>query len=146
MPPFRTVHGGRAGPHAVGILVPPGNRTLVVLRPRALDLDLVLVQRGDDEHHAGFMEMPRQQAGVDAQKLAQALIGWASGGAGQVDTAAADGGDGYWVRVEVDTFPLIACARLPGQPYRPKLFATLPEAERTADELRALLCPAVDAN
>jgi hypothetical protein len=146
MPPFRTVHGGRAGPRAVGILVPPGNRTLVVLRPRALELDLVLVRRGPGDGAAGFMEMPRQQAGVDAQKLAQALVSWASGGAGQVEAFAADDGDGYWIRVEVETFPLLACARLPGQPYRPKVFATLEEAERMADELRSVLCPPVDAN
>lgn len=147
MPPFRTVHGGRAGPRAVGVLVPPGNRTLVVLRPRALDLDLVLVRRGpDDVSSSGFMEMSRQQAGVDAQKLAQALVTWASGGPGQVEAVTADDDGGYWVRVEVETFPLITCARLPGQPYRPKVFGTLEEAERTADDLRAVLCPPTDAN
>jgi hypothetical protein len=131
----------------VGILVPPGNRTLIVLRPRALDIDLVLVRPGrDDGDRPGFMEMTRQQAGVDAQKLAQALVSWAGGGAGQVEALAADDGEGYWVQVEVETFSLIACGRLPGQPYRPRAFGTLEEAERTADELRAVLCPPADAN
>ena len=112
MPPFRTVHGGRAGPRAVGVLVPPGSRTLIVLRPRALDVDLVLLRPDADEGTgSGFMEMTRQQAGVDAQKLAQALVNWANGGSGCVEVVPADE-DRFWVRVDVETFALLACARL----------------------------------
>jgi hypothetical protein len=129
----------------VGILVPPGNRTLIVVRPRALDIDLVLIRpETDNGTGPGFMEMPRQQAGVDAQKLAQALVSWANGGSGSIEPEPT--GDAYWVQAEVETFSLIACERVPGQPYRPKLFATVDEAEQTADELRRLLCPPPDAN
>jgi hypothetical protein len=119
---------------------------LIVLRPRALDVDLVLLRPDADEGTgSGFMEMTRQQAGVDAQKLAQALVNWANGGSGCVEVVPADE-DRFWVRVDVETFALLACARLPGQPYAPKLFGTFEEAERVADALRAVLCPSADAN
>ena len=69
MPAFRIVHGGRAGPAALGILVPPGNRTVIVVRPRALNVDLVMI-RPDTE---GFYEASPQAAGLEAQRLGQAL-------------------------------------------------------------------------
>jgi hypothetical protein len=131
----------------VGILVPPGNRTLIVVRPRALNIDLVLIRpERENGTGPGFMEMTRQQAGVDAQKLALALVHWANGGTGAIEPVPAADRDGCWVQAAVETFSLIACERVPGQPYRPKLFATMEEAEQTADELRALLCPPPDAN
>ena len=63
-----------------------------------------------------------------------------------VDMAASPDGDGYWIRLEVETFPLVACARLLGQPYHPKVFSSLEDAERIAEDLRAVLCPQADAN
>ena len=42
---FRLVEAEKAGPMALGILVPPGPRTLLILRPRVLkELDLLVVQ------------------------------------------------------------------------------------------------------
>ena len=41
MAPFRHVEGNQAGPNALGILLPPGRRTLVVVRPRSLAWDLI---------------------------------------------------------------------------------------------------------
>jgi hypothetical protein len=41
MPAFCRVDAQRAGPAALGILVPPGDKTLVVLRPRGLEWDLL---------------------------------------------------------------------------------------------------------
>src|SRR5262249_23565372 len=112
MPTFRSVNAGKAGPNAVGILVPPGSRTLVVVRPRALPVDLVMVRRGEDGGFgSGFMEEGRQTAGLEAQKLAKALMGSATDQALQVEVVpSADGG--YWVQVLVDVFPLIACQRV----------------------------------
>ena len=147
MPYFRTVNASRAGPKAVGILVPPGNRTLVVIRPRSMPVDLVMIRRGPTgTFGSGFMEASRQTAGLEAQKLAQALQQWAEGGNGEIEIVEAPDGTGYWVHVFVAIFPLIACSRVPGQAYQPIVYATQEEAENTADKLRAILCPPPEAN
>ncbi|MBL8795165.1 MAG: hypothetical protein JNM56_14770 [Planctomycetia bacterium] len=147
MPPFRTVNGSRAGPRALGVLVPPGNRTLVVLRPRALDVDLVLVRReANGTWGSSFLEAERLSAGLEAQKLQRALLQWAEGVApGQVQIVPLTDGTGWCVRVEVDALPLIACGRVPGQPYRPLVLATREAAETTAAALAGFLCPEADA-
>ena len=44
---FRRVDDDRAGPAAMGILVPPGRRTFLILRPRALAWDLILLRRAE---------------------------------------------------------------------------------------------------
>ena len=41
MPAFRRVEPHQAGARALGILVPPGPKTVVILRPRGLDWDLL---------------------------------------------------------------------------------------------------------
>lgn len=147
MPPFRTVNGGRAGPQALGVLVPPGNRTVVVLRPRALTVDLVLVRREPDGSWGdGFREAERVGAGLAAQQLHRALLSWAEEhGTGQVQVAPTADGAGWCVRVEVAAFPLIVCGRVPGQPYQPLVFPSQQEAEATAATLLTILCPATDA-
>lgn len=147
MPPFRTVNGSRAGSHALGVLVPPGNRTLVVLRPRALPVDLVLVRREPDGSWGnGFVEAERMSAGLAAQKLQRALLDWADGSTvGQVQVAPTADGAGWCLRVEVANFPLIACGRVPGQPYQPMVFPSRNAAESTAAALAGYLCPAPDA-
>jgi hypothetical protein len=143
MPPFRTVHAGRAGPSALGILVPPGNRTVVVVRPRALPVDLVMVRPATNgASGASFFEAGRQAAGLEAQRLAQALVQGAAGSTGVVVIGAENA---CHVRAEVGTFHFVACERLPGQAYRPHVYATLDDAKRAADELEAVLFPGPDA-
>ena len=134
--PFRTVPGEDAGSAAVGILVPPGRRTLVVVRPRSLDVDLLLVRRGDDgDLLAGFHEVARGEASMLAQNLARVLDG-----RGQVEVVPADGG-GFWVRIEIGAFPLIVCGRTPGKPYRPLVYADEHAARQAADTVSAVFCP-----
>src|SRR5260221_10331806 len=83
MPPFRTVHARGAGPTALGILVPPGNRTVVVVRPRALAVDLVMLRPSTPgTSDAGFFEASRQAAGLEAQRLSQTLLQGAAGSTG----------------------------------------------------------------
>jgi len=144
MPPFRTVAGGRAGPGALGILVPPGARTVVVLRPRSLMVDLLVVRRANGS--TAFLETNRQAAGLEAQKLGKALINAAETSLGRVDAVAATDANGWWVRAELDDFELLACARKPGQAYRPLVFTVETEAQRIADSLRAVICPPPDAD
>ncbi len=136
MPAFRIVHGGRAGPAALGILVPPGERTVVVVRPRALNVDLVMIRPGAE----GFFEATWQAAGLEAQSLAQALQGEPA----QLSVAAA--GEGFHMHASIGRFSLVACLRNPGQAYRPHPFPTEAEARQTADAVQSVLCPLPEAN
>jgi hypothetical protein len=151
--PFRVVAGDRAGPAALGILAPPGRRTVLILRPRSLAWDLVLVPTRiwQPGHPAGkngpatFRELGREEAEAAAEVLREALEQWHSGGTGQVQPVPAEDGAGYLVRAVVGVIPLLACLRQPGQPYRPQLFASPEEARQAAEAIRAVLCPAGDA-
>ncbi|MBY0527285.1 MAG: hypothetical protein K2R98_28070 [Gemmataceae bacterium] len=146
MPAFRTVDGSEAGPAAVGILVPPGRRTVVVLRPRSLDVDLLLVRRGPDgTPGTGFHEGGPGEAAVLAQGVSHALVRSANGKA-RIETQQAAEGGGHWLRVGVGAFVLLVCPRLPGQAYRPLTFATIEETQPMAKALAAVLCPGPDAN
>jgi hypothetical protein len=142
MSSLRRVSDDRAGPSALGILVPPGRHTFVILRPRALDLDLLLVKR-DAAGNPSLEFRPVTQA--EAASLAQALYGalqaWAAGGSGRVEVVPAGACGAAYLRAQVGVFPLVACRRTPGKPYQPAAFAEAGEAEAAAAALRATLCP-----
>jgi hypothetical protein len=145
MPAFRRVADDQAGPAALGLLVPPGRRTLVIVRPRALPWDLLVVRQS---RQTGPTTAPRdfgwEEALAATEGLALALEAWAAGGPGRVEGPAAPGG-GFLVRAEAGIFPLLAYPRRPGQPYLPAVFAEHDEAGRAAAALLAVLCPAADA-
>jgi hypothetical protein len=147
MPAFRRVDGSRAGPNALGILVPPGRRTVVVLRPRALPWDLLPlhpIEAGARE--APFQECAPDEAAAIARGLHRALEDGAGGGLLRVEPVGASEGNGYEVRAAIGARTWIACRRAPGQPYQPSIFATLDEALCAAASLTAVLCPAADAD
>lgn len=137
MSAFRRVDGEQAGADALGILIPPGRRTVVVLRPRALDWDLLPVRRtSDGQPGTSFLEVGHAEAATVADQLGRALE------AGRADgVAAALTGDGFLVRARVGDYPLLLCARLPGQPYEPLVFPTSEAAEAAAEEVSAVLQP-----
>src|SRR5579884_2288295 len=138
MCPLRRVEGSLAGPSALGILVPPGRRTFLILRPRSLPWDLLLLRPGATNT---FRELHRDEASTLAQEVYQALGKW-SAGAGRVeDIACPDGG--FWVRVSVGPFALLVCGRRPGQPYQPLVFPDVEAAWTAAGQLRGILCPRV---
>jgi hypothetical protein len=140
---FRQVDGGKAGPSALGVLVPPGHRTLVVLRPRALAWDLVLLCRGTDgQPLAGFQELNREVAEAVAQRLARALL---AGAKVRVEAVAATPLTGHAARVELDGLFLVVCLRLPGQAYRPLALAGADEAEAVVAQVRQALEPPGEA-
>ncbi|MGH9676480.1 MAG: hypothetical protein ACRD36_05205, partial [Candidatus Acidiferrum sp.] len=56
---FQRVDAGEAGPSALGILIPPGRRTILIVRPRHLEFDLVLMR---PEGQLGFCELTHDQA------------------------------------------------------------------------------------
>src|SRR5260370_18910840 len=62
MCPLRLVEDADAGPDAVGILVPPCKRTVVILRPRALIWDLLLTEEGLPRAGSPFRELTQMEA------------------------------------------------------------------------------------
>jgi hypothetical protein len=138
MCPLRRVEDHRAGPSALGILVPPGRRTFVIVRPRSLSWDLLLLR---PDAVCSFQDLARQEAGRLAHELFQALRHWSEGASGHVEDVACPDGRGFWVRVRVGPFALMVCARQPGQPYQPLAFADAETALSAAQQLRRILRP-----
>ncbi len=138
MCPLRRVEGHRAGPSALGILVPPGRRTYLILRPRALACDLLLLRPNSVNT---FRELPRGEADLLAHELFQALRQWSDGASGHVEEVAAPDGSGYWVRVHVGSFVLLMCGRQPGKPYQPLIFPDVETALSAAAQVRRILRP-----
>jgi hypothetical protein len=138
MCPLRRVEDHRAGSSALGILTPPGRRTFLILRPRSLAWDLLLLR--PDSTHA-FRELPRAEAQRLADELFKALRQWSEGASGHVEEIACPEGHGYWLRVRVGSFALLLCARQPGQPYQPLVFPDDEAAFAAAAQLRGILRP-----
>jgi hypothetical protein len=132
---LRRVEGERAGPNALGILVPPARRTFLILRPRGLSWDLLLVR---DPEGSTFRELGRDEGHAAAQDLYRSLEGQPDETCVEARPAA-EGGS--WVRARVGTFALLACARVPGQPYRPQVFADENEGYAAARAIAEVLCP-----
>jgi hypothetical protein len=146
MPPFRRVEDRHAGPTALGILVPPGLRTFVILRPRALEWDLLPLRPEDDNRaSAAFCEFGRDEAAGVARRVQRALEQAAAAAERPVQAVAHPDGVGYWVVARAGEFCWVACRRVPGQPYRANLFATLEGAGDVAARLACVLCPEPDA-
>jgi len=139
MASLRRVFGSRAGPMAIGILVPPGARTVVVVRPRSLPWDLLLVEAGNAV--VRFSEFGRGEAEAVAEEIGRALDEPGPGSSGKIEIAPAPGTPGHCVLMELGRFRLVACPRLPGRAYRPMVWATTENAAGAADALRQVLCP-----
>lgn len=123
---FRRVEAERAGPSALGILVPPGKRTFVILRPRSLPVDAVLCRSAED---LSFANLSHDEASVAAQRLYRLLREETV----RVAVVAEQ------LRVELGEWVLLVCPRVPGQPYSPLLGEA---AEATLPRLTAILEPA----
>lgn len=138
MCPLRRVEDHQAGPSALGILVPPGRRTFLVVRPRTLSWDLLLLRL---DSLCTFQDLTRAEAGRVAHDFFQALRQWSAGASGHVEEVACPDGRGFWVRVRVGAFALLVCARQPGKPYQPLAFADRETALSAAEQLRRILRP-----
>jgi hypothetical protein len=151
--PLRRVSDEQAGPDALGILLPPGTRTVLIVRPRALRWDLLLVQ---GVASTTFRELTRHEAAATAQAFYAALEEWnrgkGPGHIGAVASSCAGGGagagagaaGGFLVWADIGDFALVACERVPGQPYRPAVFAA-EEAQRAVALLGVVLRPTAPA-
>ena len=145
MSSFRHVEGAQAGPTALGILVPPGRRTMVLLRPRALAFDLVPL-RTPLANGVGprFQEVGRQEAEALVRRLDQILNDGTDNI--RVEPCLAPGQAGYQIQAQVGPVTFLACQRTPGQAYQPVIFATVADTEKASVDLRAVLCPPAGAS
>lgn len=143
MCPLRRVADDQAGPSAVGILTPPGRRTFLIVRPRSLFFDLLLLS---DARGLVFRDFDREQASRVAEALFDALKDRALNSLDHFEvTAVGDAmAKGFHVRVHVGVFHLLVCARQPGQPYAPLLFPDVDTARTAMSRLSELLCPPTD--
>jgi hypothetical protein len=138
---LRRVTDSVAGPRAVGILVPPGPRTVLILRPRALNWDLLLLAHGEQKGpFSPFQEFSQADARLAAKELLQAMLDWSRGHvSGRVEAVSALNGSTHQVQAEIGRFNMIACKRLPGQPYKPIEFTAMEDAQALAEILTAKL-------
>ncbi|MBM3995528.1 MAG: hypothetical protein FJ303_15435 [Planctomycetes bacterium] len=143
---FQRVEPQHAGPNALGILVPAGARTPVVVRPRGLEWDLLPARwDGDTGKAPQFCAFGRDDAVNVARRFLAALEAAVATGVCPVQTFGDPGGKRVQVWLRTDTLVWIVCSRTPGMAYRPKLFATLDEATCEAERIAAVVWPAVDA-
>lgn len=142
MCPLRRVEDDQAGPTALGVLIPPGQRTFLILRPRALPWDLLLVRTAEDNT---FRVMSHEEAAITARQVAGALTAWSLGAAGRIEVETAPH-EGWWLRVWVGRHVLLVCRRQPGQAYQACLFADEDGARAAAAQLAPVLCPPADAD
>lgn len=146
MPPFRRVEVRQAGPQALGILVPPGLRTLVILRPRGLPWDLLPARwDGNGERAPVFCTFSRDEAAAVARRLQKALEQAVASGANPLHTIADPRGATHQVWLRTDEFVWIVCHRAPGRAYQPAVFADRDEAHHHAEQLVPIFWPAPDA-
>jgi hypothetical protein len=144
MCPLRRVDDAEAGPHALGILVPPGRRTVVIVRPRALIWDLLLTDQELPPNGSPFRKLSRREAETAAQGIYGALDAWFTGGPGGVEAHPLSIGEGYLARAWAGPFALLACLRMPGQLYRPLQFRSERDAAEAAAALQTVLFPSDD--
>lgn len=142
---FTRVEPQHAGPRALGILVPPGTKTLVIVRPRALAWDLLPARwDGDRAQPPRFCLFTRDEAAGVARRLVKALEAAVVGGANPLESF----GDAQrnclqiWLRTE--EFVWIVCQRTPGQAYEPLIYSSAEEAAGAAESLAAYVWPAGD--
>lgn len=143
MCPLRRVTDTEAGPNAVGILLPPGPFTFLILRPRALGCDLLLV---DSDQNLSFRPLRRDEAPLVAQKVYRALERWIDQGDGQMAAIGRPGGSEFWVQTRLGNFCFLVCPRRPGQPYQPQTYPELASAQAAAVQLAKTLCPPSDVD
>jgi hypothetical protein len=140
---FTRIEQKQAGPTALGILIPQGARTLVILRPRSLPWDLLPAHWAGDRHQSPrFCAFSRDEAAQAAKRLIAALESAVSAGVCPIETFGDDQSCQIWLRT--DDFVWIACRRATGQAYQPMVFAGRDEATAEAEALAAVVWPAAD--
>src|SRR5580765_5247185 len=92
-----------AGPNALGILVPQGTKTLVNVRPRSLEWDLLPARwDGDSGHAAEFCAFGRDEAAAVARRLARSLESALASGVNPLQTSSDSAQTSFqiWLRTD----------------------------------------------
>jgi len=146
MPAFRRVEPQHAGPNTFGILVPPGARTVVILRARPLAWDLLAATwNGDPAAPPAFCAFGRDEAAHVARRLQQALEDAVARGVNPVETLGDAQGKSFQVWVRAADLFWIPCRKTATQNYEPLLFANRDEARQAGEALARIVWPAADA-
>jgi hypothetical protein len=136
----------RAGPTALGILIPQGARTLVILRPRALEWDLLPARwDGDRACAPEFCTFERDEAVGVARKVITSLEAAVLEHSCPVQTFGDPAAQQLQIWMRAGEHVWIACSRSPGQAYQPIHFSTIDDARQAAEKLVAFVWPAADA-
>src|SRR5689334_4203117 len=136
---FARIDANKAGPQSLGILVPQGAKTLVIVRPRGLPWDLLPAKwDGDHATPPQFCTFSRDEAAKVARRLVAALEAASTNPLETFGDAQA-GRLQIWLRT--DEFVWIVCKRAPGEAYQPVHFASLVEAIQAAEKIAAYVWP-----
>jgi len=142
---FVRVEPQHAGPNALGVLIPHGAKTLVIVRPRALPWDLLPARwDGDRAQPPQFCVFTRDEAAIIARRFIKALEAAVAQNVNPLESF----GDaqqqtcGIWLRA--DEFVWIVCRRAQGETYQPMTFASTDEATSAGEKLAAVVLPAAD--
>lgn len=142
--PFHHIDPSGASARALGILISPGPRPLVVLRPNGLPWDLLPAGwDGNPRTAPAFCDFGRDEASALARKLLQALEEAAATRDCPLETFGKPGAYQLWVRAA--GYFWIVCRRLAGEPYRPLVCATREEAEAIGAQIESFVWPVADA-
>jgi hypothetical protein len=142
MSSFRRVDASVAGSSALGILVPPGRRTLVILRPRGLEWDLLPARwNGEPSSPPAFCTFDREEAALVARQAYQSLESAARIGGGALETFGDRAGSELQLWARIGDLVWIVCRRRAGQSYQPAIFTSSAEAERSALLIEPYLRP-----
>ena len=144
---FTRIDAKQAGARSLGILVPHGAKTLVIVRPRALPWDLLpATWQGDCGTPPQFCVFTRDEAALVARRLVTALEAAVKTGGNPLETFgdAQTGRLQIWLRT--DEYVWIVCRRAPGFAYQPMIFASQEEAIREAEKVAAYVWPAPDVS
>ncbi len=146
MAAFRRVEPQQAGPQALGILVPPGTRTLVIVRPRPVEFDLLPARwAGTSSCPPEFCLFERDEAAQVARSFQAALDDAVRRGVNPVETLGDQAGNAFQVWIRAAGWFWIACRRAMGQAYRPLLYQTMEAAREAGEALARIVFPASDA-
>ncbi|MGF1579268.1 MAG: hypothetical protein ACFCD0_07875 [Gemmataceae bacterium] len=142
MPVFQRVDHKQAGPYALGILIPPGQRTILIIRPKSLQYDFLAIKPADvNADVPTFCNFDRDEAAELARKVKTSLE------AASEDVVTVHDnpwGDGYVAWVSCAELLWIPCHRRPGQAYQGALFLSEDEAKEVSMIMRRCFCPSDD--
>jgi hypothetical protein len=143
MSSFRRVEMQHAGPSAIGILIPLGQPTVVVIRPRAVPWDLRPARwNGDSATPPVMCQFDRDEAAVVARQFIADLENSVAAGRDPIEICRSLAGREFQVWVRIGDLLWIAGQRVQGQAYRPAVFASEAEALAVGKALLPYLWPA----